>query len=94
MSGITPIKQLLEKLEPTITWLLEVKQYLKQVDSLQSQLTRVLIDLVKLEDPRVDQILAGHGIVVSENGTQLFPRPKPYPQAIEIKTPFGGNGSN
>lgn len=72
-----------DRFEKTVAWLVELKQQYKSMQNLHNQAIKIFIALVKLQDERIDQVMQQHGIVLHENGVQIFPRPKKnFPQVI------------
>ena len=80
-----PLGKLIDRIEQFLSWLVEMKYVLKQLDDLQGKMVKVLIELVKMNNPEIDNILSKYELVINEEGKQLFPRLAPYPHSGDLK---------
>ena len=81
MSGPAKLSDRVEQLTGT---LVEIKHVIQQFESLQQKMLGALVDLVEINDPRIDEVLLKFDINLHRDGRQIFPRPPQYPQVIQI----------
>lgn len=79
-----PLENLVERFESILTQMLDLKREIVEYKALYEKSVKIFFELVNLNDPRIDNILAREEIVVTgPNGERIFPRPQPTgPQVL------------
>lgn len=72
-----PLESTLDHLNAVIAKLVELKKEIEEYKVIYENSVSVFGELVKLEDPRIDEVLGRYGIAITnKDGTIIFPRKK------------------